>query len=128
MMRVVDASVVAQLLLEPADVALRERFFADRNAAPHVLDPEVVHVIRRHKLGGRISPEHGRVAVDYLARLPILRHDHRWLLRRAWQLHVGVSAYDAVYVALAEALEVALWTRDQRLAAAARDFVALEAA
>jgi predicted nucleic acid-binding protein len=127
-MRVVDASVVADVLLLPDDVALRERFFADRNAAPHLLDPEVVHVIRRHKLAGHIFADHGQMAIGYLAVLPVLRHDHRWLLGRAWELHGGLTGYDAAYVALAEALDVALWTRDKRLAAAARDLVALEAA
>jgi predicted nucleic acid-binding protein len=60
----------------------------------------------------------GRQAVEDLESLPIVRYPHGPLLQRAWDVRRNVTAYDAMYIALAEALDVPLWTRDNRLAAA----------
>ncbi|HYZ40455.1 MAG TPA: type II toxin-antitoxin system VapC family toxin [Stellaceae bacterium] len=46
------------------------------------------------------------------------RYPHDLLLQRVWELRTNLTAYDAVYVALAEALEAPLLTRDRRLATA----------
>jgi predicted nucleic acid-binding protein len=60
----------------------------------------------------------GRVALDDLADLRMQRYAHDFLLPRVWQLRNTITAYDAVYMALADALDAALLTRDQRLAGA----------
>src|SRR5262245_62372925 len=86
--------------------------------APHLLDVEVAHAIRRYAANGQIGPERGRELLADLADLPLRRHPHDWLLPRVWELRSNLTAYDALYVALAEALDAPLLTRDQRLARA----------
>jgi len=54
-----------------------------------------------------------------LADFPLRRYPHDLLLPRIWDLRNNLTAYDATYVALAEALDAPLLTRDRRLAAAA---------
>jgi predicted nucleic acid-binding protein len=87
--------------------------------APHLLDIEVTQVIRRYASKGEIGGERGREALSDLSDLPMRRYEHSFLLPRVWDLRNNLTAYDAVYVALAEALDAVLLTRDQRLAAAA---------
>jgi predicted nucleic acid-binding protein len=84
---------------------------------PHLLDAEIAHVIRRHAAGGEIAPERGHELLRDLVDLPMQRHSHDWLLPRVWELRHNLTAYDALYVALAEALDAPLVTRDGRLAA-----------
>jgi predicted nucleic acid-binding protein len=86
--------------------------------APHLLDAEVAHVVRRYAAIGQIGPERGRALLGDLADIPMQRHPHDWLLPRVWELRHNLTAYDAIYVALAEALDAPLVTRDRRLAAA----------
>jgi predicted nucleic acid-binding protein len=126
---VVDASVVLEALLRRAkSEAVRERLLARRQMlhAPHLLDIEVAHVIRRYAAIGDMEGERGRAALAILADLPLRRYPHDFLLQRVWELRNNFTAYDAVYVALAEALDVPLLTRDRRLAAAARALVRVE--
>jgi predicted nucleic acid-binding protein len=86
--------------------------------APHPLDVEVAHVLRQYATAGELDAERGREALVDLADFPLRRYPHDFLLPRVWQLRNNPTAYDAVYVALAEALGAPLLTRDQRLAAA----------
>lgn len=79
---------------------------------------EVANVVRRYAARGEISGERGPEALDDLADFPMHRHPHVSLLHRIWGLRHNLSAYDASYVALAEALDAPLVTRDRRLAAA----------
>jgi predicted nucleic acid-binding protein len=126
---VVDASVVLEALLRQAkSEAVRERLLARRQMlhAPHLLDIEVAHVIRRYAAIGDMEGERGRAALAILADLPLRRYPHDFLLQRVWELRNNFTAYDAVYVALAELLDVPLLTRDQRLAGAARAHVRVE--
>jgi len=126
---VVDASVVLEALLHRASTAaVSERLLAAREVlhAPHLLDVEVAHVIRRYAAIGDIARERGQAALAVLADLPLRRYGHDFLLPRVWELRNNFTAYDAVYVALAEALDVPLLTRDQRLAGAARAHVQVE--
>lgn len=121
-MIVVDASAVLEVLLHtPAARAVEEWIFDPRQMlhAPHLLDIEVAQVIRRYAAKGEIDDRHAREALADLVDLPLHRHPHDFLLPRVWDLRHNLTAYDAVYVALAEALDAPLLTRDQRIAAAA---------
>lgn len=118
-MIVLDASVVLDVLLRTPDVAyLEERLFDPRQTlhAPHLIDVEVTQVLRRYTLAGEVDPERCRMALTDLMDLPLTRYPHDFLLPRGWELRNNLTAYDAVYVALAEALDAPLLTRDQRLA------------
>ena len=121
-MIVVDASALIEVLLRTsASPAVEQRLFASRQTlhAPHLLDVEVAQVIRRYVASGDIEAERGRTALTDLVQFPIRRYPHDVLLPRIWELRNNISAYDAAYVALAEALDAPLLTRDRRLAAAA---------
>lgn len=87
--------------------------------APHLLDVEVAQVLRRYAARSEISPTRGRLALEILSRLPITRYPHEPLLPRIWALRANMTAYDAAYVALAEALSATVVTRDDRLSTAA---------
>jgi predicted nucleic acid-binding protein len=119
-MIVVDASAVLEALLRtPAARAVERRLFEPSQTlhAPHLLDVEVAQVVRRYAANGEIDVERGHMALADLVDLPLHRYPHDFLLPRVWQLRNNLTAYDAVYVALAEALNAPLITRDKRLAA-----------
>ena len=118
-MIVLDASVVLEVLLRmPAGVALEKRLFEPEESlhVPHLVDVEVAQVLRRYALAGEVEAARCRAALDDLAGLPLTRYPHDFLMSRVWDLRGNLSAYDAVYVALAEALDAPLLTRDRRLA------------
>jgi predicted nucleic acid-binding protein len=120
-MIVVDASVLVEALLHtPSSEAVKARIFDVREVlhAPHVIDLEIGQVFRRFVAAGDMAPERGRLALADLAAMPMIRHAHGLLMSRVWELRGNLSAYDAAYVALAEALAAPLVTRDRRLAAA----------
>lgn len=102
----------------PAGVALEERLFSAGETlhAPHLLDVEVAQVLRRYALAGDVGTERCRAALDDLAGVALTRYPHDFLMQRVWDLRGNLSAYDAVYVALAETLDAPLLTRDRRLA------------
>jgi predicted nucleic acid-binding protein len=117
---VVDASALLEVLLRtPAAEAVEDRLFAPGETlhAPHLLDMEAAQVIRRYAANNDIDAERGRLALDDLADFPLRRYPHDFLLPRIWSLRNNLTAYDAAYVALAEALDAPLLTRDRRLAA-----------
>jgi predicted nucleic acid-binding protein len=119
---VVDASALLETLLRTsAAKAVEDRLFAPRQTlhAPHLIDVEVAQVIRRYAANGEIDGERGRAALADLADLPLRRYPHDFLLPRILELRNNLTAYDAAYVALAEALDAPLLTRDWRLATAA---------
>jgi predicted nucleic acid-binding protein len=119
---VVDASALLEVLLRtPAAPAVERRLFdaGESLHAPHLIDLEAAQVLRRYAAAGQISAERGRAALDDLAGLSLRRYPHDWLMMRVWRLRDNLTAYDAVYVALSEALAAPLLTRDRRLAAAA---------
>jgi predicted nucleic acid-binding protein len=117
---VVDASVVVTGLLVAGSAgdAARELLRSGPLHAPHLLDVEVASVVRRWVLSGRLSVEHARMFLLDLRDLPADRHAHEPLLDRVLDLRDAVSAYDAMYVALAELLGARLVTADHRLARA----------
>jgi predicted nucleic acid-binding protein len=120
-MIVVDASAALEALLRtPAARAVEKRLFDPLETlhAPYLLDVEVAQVVRRYAANGDIDDERGRAALADLMDFPLRRYPHDFLLPRVWDLRNNLTAYDAVYVALAEALDATLLTRDQRLAGA----------
>ena len=119
-MKVVDASVVLEVLLQtPLAGAIEERVFTGEQLhAPHLIDLEVAQVLRRFVFRGDIQTERGRAALADYADFPIRRYPHDFLLPRIWDFRDNLTAYDATYVALAEALDATLLTRDRKLAVA----------
>jgi predicted nucleic acid-binding protein len=126
-MIVIDASALLEVLLRtPSAQAVEARLFEEPRQtlhAPHLIDVEVAQVLRRYAAMGEIDDRRGTEALADLADFPIRRYPHDVLLTRVWTLRNNFTAYDAVYVALAEALNARLLTRDQRLAAAVRRHV-----
>jgi predicted nucleic acid-binding protein len=117
---VVDASAILEVLLRtPAAQSIEERLFERGEAlhAPHLIDLEVLQVLRRYAAVGEISAERAREALDDLAAFRLRRWAHDTLALRIWELR-RLTAYDAAYIALAEALRAPLLTRDRRLASA----------
>ncbi len=120
-MIVIDASVLANVVGddESAGTLARGRLqTAGAASAPDLVDVETVSVLRRRWLNGDLTDNRFRVAIADLLALPITRFPTGSLMRRAFELRANVTAYDACYVALAEALECTLVTSDQRLASA----------
>ena len=121
-MIVVDASALLEFLLQTSiGVRVEERLFrdADELHAPHLVDVEVVQGLRRLVPMGEVSSGRADEAIADLVDLDLHRHAHVDLLSRAWKLRDNVSAYDAMYVALAEAIEATIVTCDRPLAKAA---------
>ena len=120
-MLVVDASCLYEVVVDtPAAEPIRARLAADEDhAAPHVVDAEVLGVIRRHHLAGRLDATAAGQAIEDLRDWPGERFSHGPLLGRAWELRSSLRSWDALYVALAEALEATLLTLDRRLTQAA---------
>lgn len=82
---------------------------------PHLIDPEVVHALRSQVLRGALHEAAAEHAIEAWARLGLRRVGVSGLLNRIWELRANLSAYDATYVATAEALDAPLVTADRRL-------------
>jgi len=124
---VVDASCLFDLVTGTrASEAIRTRIATEDQIAPHVVDVEVFSVIRRDFRRGRLDRTAAGQAIEDLAAWPGQRIGHRLLLARAWELRDNVRGWDAMYVALAEALDAVLITADRRLAAAPGPRCAIE--
>jgi len=126
---VVDASVVLEVLLNtPAGTIIAPRLFVEGESlhAPHLIDVEVTQVLRRYALAGTLDPRRGLEALDDLTDFPLTRYPHDLFLSRIWELRNNVTAYDAAYLALAEALAAPFWTRDVKLASVAGQWVRVE--
>jgi predicted nucleic acid-binding protein len=115
---VVDASAVVDFVALRRNAALPDRMSASGLHAPHVVDVEVTHALRGMVFRGELSLERAEAARADHAEMPITLYPHALLLERAWHLRDALSAYDAVYIALAELLPAPLVTCDARLAAA----------
>ncbi len=117
-MIVVDASVVLDLLLRGRESLLLDRVLESRDSlhAPHLLDLEVLQVLRRYQRAGELSPARALQAIDDFRAMRIERYSHELLVERVWALRRNLTAYDAAYVALAELLDATLLTLDGRLA------------
>ena len=115
-MIVVDASAAIQALV--ADGEARRILGAEQLVAPHLIDAELLGAMRRMEARRVVSSEAAGRAIERWRRLGVRRRAAHGLTERIWALRHNVTAYDATYVALAEALGCALVTADARLAAA----------
>jgi predicted nucleic acid-binding protein len=115
---VVDASALLEFLLQTSLGARVEvRLFRDKDElhVPHLLDVEIVQGLRRLVRTGEVSAGRADDAIADLTDLDLHRHAHLDLVGRAWKLRDNISAYDAMYVALAEAIEAPIVTCDRPL-------------
>ena len=121
-MIVLDASAVVAILVGsgPGAERIREKVEAHDESlhVPHVMDLEVLHVLRRQDLLGTLTRERSSEALTDLGNISFARYPHTPLIGRIWELRENLTAYDAAYVALAEALDAPLITMDTRLAQA----------
>ena len=117
-MIVLDASVVVELLTNGGlSAAIRNELAKCDEAflAPHLIDVEVVSAIRRLAAGQRIDVHRSAQFLADLAALPAERYSHEPLIGRIWELRQNFTAYDAAYIALAEATKSTLYTCDEKL-------------
>ena len=118
-MIVLDASAALELVLV-TDAGQTVARLLERNGdslhAPHLIDLEVLQVLRRIVRSGQLPVSRAREAIDDFVDLRIERYGHLGLTRRIWELRENASAYDAAYLALAEALGASLVTCDKALA------------
>ncbi len=117
-MIVLEASLVVELLTNGplADAVRRELVDSgDSFIVPHLLDIEVISAIRGLVAGGRLDPHRSDQILTDLEELPVERYAHTSLLGRIWELRHNFTAYDAAYIALAEATNSLLYTSDEKL-------------
>lgn len=121
-MIVIDASAEVAVLLNigPEAEGIRERISRPGESlhVPHLFEIEVLHALRYLSLRGTVSPERARLALSRFHDTQLIRYPHTPLMGRIWDLRENLTAYDAAYVALAEALDAPLVTMDARLAQA----------
>jgi predicted nucleic acid-binding protein len=121
---VIDASAAIEWVLQTRKGGeIEARIFRKRGElprlhAPFLLDVEVAQVLRRHVAKGLISEGRGQIALQDFLQIPLLRYPHDVLLERVWALRKNLTAYDATYVALAEALDMPLLTCDANIGGA----------
>lgn len=117
-MIVLDASIVVELLTNGTLADSLRRDLAgsgDSFIVPHLLDVEVASALRKLVAGRRIDSHRSEEFLAGLAALPAERYSHIPLLSRIWELRHNFTAYDAAYIALAEATNSVLYTSDEKL-------------
>ena len=119
-MIVLDTSATIEYLLERTHGPwVKERLTADPDVhCPHLIDVEVTNTLRSLVLRGTLTEADALRALDEYSEFAVERYAHWPLLGRVWQLRAQMTAYDAVYVALAETIGATLVTADARLARA----------
>lgn len=130
-MIVLDASAAIEWLFQsPAGVRIDNRIFSRSEPlhAPHLLDVEIAQVLRRYVRDKTISAQRAQEALEDFGDLPVYRYPHDFLLPRVWELRDTLTAYDAVYVALAELLDAVLLTCDRGIASASGHSARVEVA
>lgn len=118
----VDASSVTAYLLGEGSQAEREAILGDAHA-PGLVDVEVTQTLRGLVRGSKLQLSRAELSRGDLAELAVRRHPDARLLRRAWELRDVCTTCDGLYVALAEALDATLLTRDARLSRGAAGLV-----
>ena len=128
-MIVLDTSAAIDWLLQtPSGLRIEQRIYAHQDTlhSVHLIDVEFVQVLRRLVREGALTPRRAEEAMEDMAALRITRYAPVVLMQRIWQLRQNLTAYDAAYVALAEALQAPLITRDHRIASAPGHSAAIE--
>lgn len=118
-MIVADASAVLEVLLNTSAAAnIRRHLFAEDETihAPHLIDLEIIQALRRYARTAEIGSLRVEQALRIYGEMLLNRYPHNALLPRIWELRHNFTAYDAAYVALAEALDAPLATCDRALA------------
>ena len=116
-----DASAVLEVLLRTqAGAKIEARVFqrGETLHAPHLIDVEIAQALRRYAASGQVSAARCAEALEDWRAFRVHRYPHEAMLNRVWDLRANLTAYDAAYVALAEALEAPVLTCDARLARA----------
>lgn len=127
-MLVVDTSaLIAALFDDPSPYPLIERLLGEGFHAPHLVDVEFTHTVRRLVRTGDLTLQRARQGRADFTRLTITRYPHGPFLDRMWDLRENLTAYDAAFVALSEALDVPLVTTDARLSRAPGHHAVVEA-
>lgn len=117
-MLVVDASALVHLVVPSGHAAYLQRAIddpAETLHAPHLIDVEVTHALRGLTRRGAITERAAALALRTALGVDLQRYPHTDLLPRVWELRHNTTAYDAIYLALAEVLRAPLVTRDARL-------------
>ena len=118
-MLVVDASAVVELLMAtPTGFEIEQRLFSSGEllAAPHLIDIEVLHAIRRFHGTNLLNTERAEEALEDFGDLAITRYGHELLRADIWRMRDNLTAYDAAYVALGALLDAPVVTCDGKLA------------
>jgi predicted nucleic acid-binding protein len=126
---VLDASAAIDWLLQTtAGQEIETRIFSRGESlhAPHLLDLEVVQVMRRMVRESTVSAQRAQQMIGDFLDLRVTRYTHELFLPHIWRLRNNFSAYDAAYVSLTEELHATLITRDGRLASASRRLISVE--
>jgi predicted nucleic acid-binding protein len=126
---VIDASTALEVLLQtPAAARIEERLFRTGESlhAPHLIDLEIAQVLRRYISARQITSTRGNEALEDWQAFTVHRYAHEPLITRIWELRNNVTAYDAAYLALAEALQAPVLTRDSRLAGSSGHVAVIE--
>ena len=118
-MIVAHASAILEVLLNtPAGAGIARQILAVGQSVhvPHLIDVEILHVLRRLDRTGEIRGIRSRQIFQDYTDLPLNRYPHTILANRIWELRHNWTAYDAAYIALAEELSAPVLTRDRALA------------
>ena len=117
-MIVLDASAALELLLNTATGKSVAREITGRGVtlhAPHLIDLEIVQTLRRYVLNGAVSEARAQALINYWLQFDVVRYPHEPFIATIWQHRNNLTAYDAVYVALAKILPATLVTCDTAL-------------
>jgi predicted nucleic acid-binding protein len=125
---VVDSSATLEAIVgRDRAPGLIERLAGDGDLhAPHLIDTEVLHALRRMNMLRQLTDERAADARIDFAELTLVRYPHEPLNDRVWELRHNFAAYDATFLTLAEALDASLITCDRRLSAARGHRAAIE--